>query len=1384
MHHRPVVRPRLAVALGSCVLLVGLTQAAFDPAPEGVAEGEELLHPSPGPNASEFGNVSRTTNLPVTVATTGPAPVVVAATCEGYCDVGQSPTGCYCDSNCDANGDCCVDQETYCAATTTTTQTLSLANCSASADDYAVDWSYDTQQSALTVLQGDTITFTYSSTHTVYALQDEQHWIDCDFNGAVYVGGNVGNSPFELCTSSLDPGTYYLACIIGSHCSYGDMKVVVDVVEIGPALRGGLVEYFAEGNLTCSTAKSNKISRSTGTTLAECYAKCFSKSECNYVLWQVNFSRSCTLFKDCSNRCQTSAGSDCRATEHLRTELTTSVGTTFAVAEGYASCALSMNNHVNSVFVNGDNITTSVTGDMFDGQEVKTFTLAHYKGGRYTVALSGSDSTPTSCFDASSFMMACRSTATSSLWNAVVSHPSTIVGYATNTSTNPDAQWYAPVETIANTATLTYNASGWPPSCQVVDNFFTCSGACLTSGTGWNASTLWGCPLASNRSDSNNAACRAAHSWFRLELLSSAASIVHDYGSSTCRDEDSLAVEQRHGTLNDCYRLCSSTADCSFFFFSTEETGSVSGHVCRTYTGSCATATLEESAESGVVYKLLESCFDGRTNQDELYVDCGGTVCGPCVCGNHEHGNALVDGGCVACTALDACPTNHFYNSTYCPGNETLNENLTYVETADDTCRECTVPGNCSASFYWSNTSDCAVGNGSVNDACQLCTTEGSCPRFHYFDETRCRGNMSEDDSCVACATTCSVGSYFDIGECDGSGSADETCQPCEHALIGNCTPGHYHDLLSCRGNETYDDSCSACTKKGACTAGFYFDATKCAGDGFSDDACQPCTTLGNCSVGFFFDTDACDGSGTTDDDTCVACTATGSCADGLFFDARRCQGNTTVDDQCQPCTVSGECAPGTFFQSTACNGSGTVDHSCRECTQSGHCPRGSYFVESNCQGQGTTDDACVLCTSNSSCSDGFFWDPERCNGTTIVDDSCAPCTTTGNCPAGFFFHPLRCAGDGDSDDSCQPCTAEGSCSVGYYFDATRCKGKLRVDDSCQPCTEEGDCPDGFYYSGVCGGTGIADSSCKPCTSSGSCPVGYYYHADGCDGTTSDADSSCAACATTCDSGYFANRSACDGTGELDATCVECGATQSCLPGQFQNVSRCSGNTTTDVSCVNCSRSGHCPIGYYYDHDDVADAQRCDGTGSSDENCSPCAKAGSCPAGQYFDATVCSDGSGTSNGCVNCTRAGSCVYGYYHNDTFCQGEGTADNSCWQCTVSGECEDGYYHHGAACNGSTTTDSSCVACSAFEACPVGYYFDFSRCDGTGSEDDSCRECYSSGVCDEGEFYDITKCQGEGAADDSCQSCTTRQGCAPPLVLYAGACDGLGDTDATCR
>ena len=86
-----------------------------------------------------------------------------------------------------------------------------------------------------TVNVGDKLQFSYSAAHNVYLMASESAYDICDFAGATELagvshGGGSGSTPNVYEAVATAAGTLYIACEIGSHCSYGQ-KVEIAVVE-------------------------------------------------------------------------------------------------------------------------------------------------------------------------------------------------------------------------------------------------------------------------------------------------------------------------------------------------------------------------------------------------------------------------------------------------------------------------------------------------------------------------------------------------------------------------------------------------------------------------------------------------------------------------------------------------------------------------------------------------------------------------------------------------------------------------------------------------------------------------------------------------------------------------------------------------------------------------------------------------------------------------------------------------------------------------------------------------------------------------------------------------------------------------------------------------
>ena len=86
-----------------------------------------------------------------------------------------------------------------------------------------------------TVNVGDKLQFSYSAAHNVYLMASESAYDICDFAGATELGGvshggGSGSTPNVYEAVATAAGTLYIACQVGSHCSYGQ-KVEIAVVE-------------------------------------------------------------------------------------------------------------------------------------------------------------------------------------------------------------------------------------------------------------------------------------------------------------------------------------------------------------------------------------------------------------------------------------------------------------------------------------------------------------------------------------------------------------------------------------------------------------------------------------------------------------------------------------------------------------------------------------------------------------------------------------------------------------------------------------------------------------------------------------------------------------------------------------------------------------------------------------------------------------------------------------------------------------------------------------------------------------------------------------------------------------------------------------------------
>merc|ERR1711990_825524 len=92
-------------------------------------------------------------------------------------------------------------------------------------------WTTGTTYSTVDAKVGDTVVFKYNSYHNVYSMASGTAYNSCDFTGATEVastslGGGSGSYANQYSYSCAAPGTAYLACQVGSHCTAGQ-KVTI-----------------------------------------------------------------------------------------------------------------------------------------------------------------------------------------------------------------------------------------------------------------------------------------------------------------------------------------------------------------------------------------------------------------------------------------------------------------------------------------------------------------------------------------------------------------------------------------------------------------------------------------------------------------------------------------------------------------------------------------------------------------------------------------------------------------------------------------------------------------------------------------------------------------------------------------------------------------------------------------------------------------------------------------------------------------------------------------------------------------------------------------------------------------------------------------------------
>ncbi len=378
------------------------------------------------------------------------------------------------------------------------------------------------------------------------------------------------------------------------------------------------------------------------------------------------------------------------------------------------------------------------------------------------------------------------------------------------------------------------------------------------------------------------------------------------------------------------------------------------------------------------------TCSDGKQNQDESSIDCGGV--------------------CSACPRNSACYTNSDCQSPSVCLNGTCDFDGTCsdaTQNQDETDVDCggTVCGGCAANQSCSVSSDCASANCQAN----VCIAP-SC------SDSLKNQNEGDVDCGGVCATKCAIGSTCNVnGDCDASGcvagtcaescsdgfqNQDETATDCGGSTCSGCTDGLAcsadSDCASnyCLNNVCATASCSDATQNqdesdvdcGGLTCGACSDGQACR-------AASDCTS--NYCVGSVCTTATCSDGTQNQDETDVDCggSTCGGCAIGAACTANSdCAGNNCSNNVC-----AASCSDGIQNQDETgidCGGS-----TCGGCGAGAVCTVDSDCSTNNCE-----------CTASSgNCTGGTG----TCGAAKLVVD--LP-TTDGIATSGSFTVPAQCS--------------------------------------------------------------------------------------------------------------------------------------------------------------------------------------------------------------------------------------------------------------------------------------------------------------------------------------------------------------------------------------
>eukprot|EP00941_MAST-03F_sp_MAST-3F-sp1_P004554 g4554.t1 len=590
-----------------------------------------------------------------------------------------------------------------------------------------------------------------------------------------------------------------------------------------------------------------------------------------------------------------------------------------------------------------------------------------------------------------------------------------------------------------------------------------------------------------------------------------------------------------------------------------------------------------------LAYKGMQNCETEKERCSNKF----DVVCTKCKAGYQVNGR----GYCDKCDT--SCPDGYYSSDT-----------TSCVFNANNDCKKCTLPSNCTKVICSSSTSS-------------TCT---QCVQGFYLDNNgtcmKCQGDISllncGKNQLVSCTTAlpqakctdCQSGYFMNAGQCklctsmEGCPSSSLYCTTLHDSIcMGPCLPSYFRTTnMTCQSCLSKIESvrkyggapqlanvgkgllpCAfgkvTCTteenaKCSECRSGFYLNAFgycepcqtcsngeypshTCENGSTIDVVCNKCVTPDGCKIGY----ERCS---TTVDSQC----AQDGCVFGRYYSQGKCEICSPVigchgQVECSNSTDSkcmGRCANGTFKSS--------IDSKCRDCVQIQNC---------KVNRTGCTTDSDSRC---SECQDGYFLTPLG---------TCTPCLLemeNNNLLQASIRDPvlsqlyeaaLGCRSENLRCTSSTSVYCVGPCKENYYLTGT---GQFR---KCYKCSKS--CKKNEKAIGNCDGTGSSDYTCIKCNTVPGCKIGYercsttvdsqcaqdgcvfgrYYSQGkceicspviGCHGQVECSNSTDSKCMGRCANGTFKS--------SIDSKCRDCVQIQNC------KVNRTGCTTDSDSRCSEC----------------------------------------------------------------------------------------------------------------------------------------------------------------------------------------------------------------------